>query len=527
MSLKGVVLLNQVGGSPVGGVQVVADGANPTVSDSTGRFALGFPSRKPGDTVRLIVVREGWVVVNDLQLERELPSDPDRRPLEILISRAGEREQWAQQFYRLKGREAAEGTYQRKLQELEKAQAASGEERERLRRERDQALAQADELARQLASAKAGGRSDAHQRALALFLDGRLDEALNLLSAAQLKREAEQATQALEAVTRGYLLRGKLLALKFQFDEAEQAYAEATRVAPRSFQAWWEYASFHQNLRQYALAEKEYAQALGLARQQGDRLGMAGVLNGLGSLHSAEHRYAEARAALEEALAISREFAKANPAGRLFVVTTLVNLGILHYDEHRYAEARAAYEEALAISRELAKPTPAVYRPHVALTLSNLGILHYDEHRYAEARAAYEEALAISRELAKANPTAYQPYVAQTLNNLGNLHRDERRYAEARAAYEESLAIRRELAKANPAAYRPNVAADAQQPRDPAPRRAPLRRGARGLRGVARDPPRAREGEPRGLPPGCRAGARQPRHTAQRRASIRRRARSL
>ena len=139
----------------------------------------------------------------------ELPSDPDRRPLEILISRAAEREQWALQFYRLKGREAAEGTYQRRLAELEKVQATTGQERERLRRERDQALAQADELARQLASAKVGERSDTHQRALKLFLDGRLDEALTLLSAAQLKREAEQAKQALEAVTQSYLLRGE------------------------------------------------------------------------------------------------------------------------------------------------------------------------------------------------------------------------------------------------------------------------------------------------------------------------------
>jgi tetratricopeptide (TPR) repeat protein len=238
-TLKGVVLLNQVGGSPVLGVQVVADGANPTASDSTGRFLLGFPSRKPGDTARLIVVREGWVVVNDFQLERELPSDPDRRPLEIVISKAAEREQWALQFYRLKGREVAEGTYQRKLQELEKAHAATAQERERLIRERDQALAQADELARQLAAAKVGERSDTYQRALRLFLDGQLDAALSLLSEAQLTRQAERAKQAQTEVTQSYLLRGQLLVLKFQFDQAAQAYEEAIRWAPQSFDAWF------------------------------------------------------------------------------------------------------------------------------------------------------------------------------------------------------------------------------------------------------------------------------------------------
>src|SRR5262245_46501871 len=116
--LRGLVLANQLGGAPVANVPIVADGANPTQSDSTGRFLLVFPKRQPGDTVRVIVAHFGWVVVNDVQLQRELPRDPEQRPMEIIICKEGEREQWAMSFYRLKGREASEETYRRKLQEL-------------------------------------------------------------------------------------------------------------------------------------------------------------------------------------------------------------------------------------------------------------------------------------------------------------------------------------------------------------------------------------------------------------------------
>jgi hypothetical protein len=58
-ALKGVILANEVGGSPMANVLVAADGTNQTVSDAWGRFALEFPRKIPGDPVHLIVKKEG------------------------------------------------------------------------------------------------------------------------------------------------------------------------------------------------------------------------------------------------------------------------------------------------------------------------------------------------------------------------------------------------------------------------------------------------------------------------------------
>jgi tetratricopeptide (TPR) repeat protein len=455
-TLKGLVMLNREGGEPMAGVAISADGANQDITRNDGSFTLSFPNRNPGQEVRVIVTRPGWVAVNDIQLQRPLP-EPTARPLEIILCKSEEREPWTLLFFRLKGAQTVEQQYQRQLAERQGRHAATAEERDRLARERDQALKQADELARQLA-AKAPTDSS-YREAVRLFLDGQLDAALQRLTEERLDWEVADARKKLDEAAQGWLLRGKLLTLRFDFAGAGRAYGKVVKVVPESYDAWFQYAEFHQGQNGYPEARQGYERALALAREARDTASVANTLNNMGILHSDENRMAEARKAYEEALAIYRKLAGKNPDGYLpDVAMTLNNLGNLHRAENRLAEARKAYEEALAIYRKLAGKNPDVYLPDVAMTLNNLGILHGAENRLAEARKAYAEALAIRRKLAEKNPDVYLPNVALTLNNLGVLHGAENRMAEARKAFEEALAIRRKLAEKNPDVYLPNVA---------------------------------------------------------------------
>src|SRR5438034_1509642 len=77
--LRGVVLTNELGGPPMANVEVSAVAGNPNNTGADGKFSFTFPNRNPGDTIRLIVRMEGYVVVNDIQLELTLPADPDER----------------------------------------------------------------------------------------------------------------------------------------------------------------------------------------------------------------------------------------------------------------------------------------------------------------------------------------------------------------------------------------------------------------------------------------------------------------
>jgi len=286
------------------------------------------------------------------------------------------------------------------------------EERARLRLERFQARVQTYDLSRQLAARPASAMSEDYRKAAALFLEGKMDEALEILSEEHLKQRAADMKKQQEDTVRGWLLRGQMLAVKLDFDGAARAYKEAVGFAPNSYDAWFAYSSFHHN----------------------------------------QNHFRKARAGYEKALVLARASGRDEDVAR-----TLYNLGMLHHDEKRMAEARQAFEESLKLYRKLARQKPDVYLPDVALILYDLGNLNRDEKRMKDARAAYEESLKIRRKLADKNPDVFLPDVAETLNNMGELNHAENRMDDAREAYEKSLKIYRAFAKIAPAAYEPFV----------------------------------------------------------------------
>jgi len=123
-----------------------------------------------------------------------------------------------------------------------------------------------------------------------------------------------------------------------------------------------------------------------------------------------------------------------------------------------YEAAAPASEEAVAMYRELAEANPGRYRPELATSLTNLGIRFSALGRPAQALPASEEAVAIRRELAEANPGRYRPELATSLTNLAVTFSVLGRPAEALPASEEAVAMYRELAEANPGRYRPELA---------------------------------------------------------------------
>ncbi|MFA7238838.1 MAG: tetratricopeptide repeat protein [Sulfuricellaceae bacterium] len=467
-SLNGVVRKNQMGGEPLAHVSVSApDAGGPTATDDSGRFNLAFPRLAPGDRVDLDVKLKGWVVVNDLQLSGyNLPKDARVSPLTILLAREAERERYALQYYRLKGNEAVLAEYQRKLAEQTQKNQTTAQERDALALERDKALALVDELAKQLSTAKPGAGDERYRQAMQLFLSNHLDEALALLSEQKLQADAEQALlleknarKMKEEAAKNYRLRGQLLTLRFQFDDAAKAYLATTVLLPDDFQTWFDFAIFHQELNHFSEARQGYEKALSIARANPDtyRPKLADTLNNLAVLHRNQNRYDEARQAFEEALGIYHGLAHTN-SYRPKVAIVLNNLAILHRNQNHYDEARKVYQEALDIYHDLARTNSDTYRPGVARTLNNLAVLHRNQNRYDEARQAFEEALDIYRDLARTNPNTYRPDVAMTLNNLAILHYDQNRYDEAIKDFQEALTIRRDLARTNPDAYWPDVA---------------------------------------------------------------------
>src|SRR6266550_4219306 len=357
--LRGVVLSNELGGPPVGNVEVSAVAGNPNNTGTDGRFMFTFPNRKPGDTVRLIVRKEGYVVVNDIQLEFTLPADPDERLAIILLCKEGDREEMARRFYKLKSVEAIDETYKKKLEE---AQNASAAELAKLRQERDQAKGATDKVIEGLAKQKPDVGSELYRTTTRLFLDGKVDRALVTLSDEKLRElskarkegkvEAEKIT---DEATRAWLLKAQLLTVQFRFNDAEKAYQGAIETSPGSFGANFAFALFSQQLNHYDKAMSAYGRCLELASRNQDNDKIAMTQTNLAILDAGLNRPEAARKGFEEALKIYRKSAKNDPDTHLpDVAATANNLATLDRDQNRPEAARKRYEEALKIYRQLA-----------------------------------------------------------------------------------------------------------------------------------------------------------------------------
>jgi hypothetical protein len=187
-TLKGVIRANEMRGEPMPNVPIDADGANPTTSDSFGKFTLEFPQKNPGDPVEVIVKKEGYVAVNDVQLQLILPAKAGDKVLTVIMCKEVDREEMARRFYRLKSFDAIEETYEKREKELKDTQQATDAALTRLQQERDQAKAAAEKAAEQLAKNQPGQTSDLYLQAKRLFLDGKIDQALKLLEDEKLHR---------------------------------------------------------------------------------------------------------------------------------------------------------------------------------------------------------------------------------------------------------------------------------------------------------------------------------------------------
>ena len=192
---------------------------------------------------------------------------------------------------------------------------------------------------------------------------------------------------------------------------------------------------------------------------QDDRARYAGAMNNLAVRLADAGRREEALEAAQEAVAIRRDLADANPAAYLPNLAGAVsNLANHLAAAGRREEALEAAQEAVAIHRDLARIDPAAYRPDLAGSVNNLANQLAAAGRREEGLDAAQEAADLYRDLARANPAAYRPDLAGSVSNLANQLAAAGRRQEALEAAQEAVAIHRDLIRANPDAYLPNLA---------------------------------------------------------------------
>jgi tetratricopeptide (TPR) repeat protein len=166
---------------------------------------------------------------------------------------------------------------------------------------------------------------------------------------------------------------------------------------------------------------------LASAREVGDRLGEAWMLNNLGMAYG-QQRMEDSVSCFEQALELYRELGDAQGEGR--VATNVANA----YLELRwFREALAAARRSLAIERQ------AGSRYGEGIALGILGDAHRELGQYDEADDSLQQALAIFRELGDRYAEA------DSLSGLGDAYLGQGFVDRAVASLREALAIRREI----------------------------------------------------------------------------------
>jgi len=213
--------------------------------------------------------------------------------------------------------------------------------------------------------------------------------------------------------------------------EAERAnlhaaveYAAATAMPGHAIAIAAAMGGFLRARGHWAQAAGQYRTALSAARQAGDRLGQAGVLDELGLLQELAGDYRAATASLIEAIELFRDLG--DLPGQVYARN---HLGLAQMETGDFPAAAASHRQALALARRAGDPLAE------AVSLSDLGLVQQLTGDYPASVAGLERALALFRRVgAKFDE-------ADVLAELGWVYERGGDYGAAAAAGQQALAL--------------------------------------------------------------------------------------
>lgn len=296
----------------------------------------------------------------------------------------------------------------------------------------------AEALDRALTIARAGTHRALERQSLAnlagLYLhQDQDDQAFKLLTTATAIRVG-QGEDDHEGLVRGNL--AVYWMRRGEFGHAREQLALAGQASHSSSESRIKHlhnlAVLHRTMGEREKSLKWFQQALGLARQGGDRRLEGMVLNGMAGVHQAAGTWSDALGLLEQALTLRRESKDAAGEGTTLdgIANALAHLG-------RPDEALSAYEKALQLRRGAGDARGE------AETLHNLGTFCAQRlHDSDRGRQLLQQSLALRRQQSD------RAGIAVTLENLGVLEDKAGDAVAALALLTQSMAIHDELRSA-------------------------------------------------------------------------------
>ena len=476
---------------PMGGVYVkTATSPNGVVSDEgNGTFALKLQNIKMGDRLgRATVSKTGLMIFNQQAVDEW---SARKEPLKLILCDANQFQKQKNNLIAI-GRNQAEKKYKKRLAELEKknkAQQLTLDEYyaklDSINRERDNAEKHMDEYADMFARIDESEVDTLAQRAIELFNQGQLEEAIRLFEQGNYLKKIDDA---LKIKTQAEELRQKADSAEVLADKDIEEYKKSIQAQVSAYKmsnewdkagellkgladklqtldAIWNYAFFSQKQNQFVAAEKYYKlyinklSSLSDTKSEENEQKLANCYNNFAKLYRDTQRFTESEQMFKSSLDIRKRLSASNPlVYEPDLAMICINLANLYRATKRFIESEQMFKSVFEIYKRLFASNPQVYEPDLANCYNNLGLLYSDTQCFHESEQTFKSSLEIYKRLSVSNPQVYEPDLAMIYNNLSNLYFKSQRFPESEQMYKLALEIRQRLSASNPQAYEPDLA---------------------------------------------------------------------
>ena len=413
--------------TPLGGVYVkTATSPNGVVSDeNNGVFFLKLQNVKMGARLgRTTVSNTDLMIFNQKEVDEW---SARKEPLKLILCDANQFQKQKNNFISI-GRNQAEKKYKKRLAELEKknkAQQLTLDEYhaklDSINRDRDNAEKHMEEYADMFARIDESEVDTLAQRAIELFNQGQLEEAIKLLEQGNYPEIYDDA----------------LKKIKTQAEELRQKADSAVVLADKDIE---EYKKFIQAQVSVYKMRKEWDKAAELLKRLADKLQTQDVIWDYAIFSQNQNQFAEAETYYNIYIKKQLLLSKTNP--QIYesdLGDSYNNLANLYYVTQRFADSEQMFNSALEIYKRLMGENSFIYGQRLANCLFGLANSQVKQEKYAEAISPFEQALEFYKKEAEQGESI--DYYTTIMSRLDQLYGQEKKYSQAYQCFKRNIPL--------------------------------------------------------------------------------------
>ena len=246
-----------------------------------------------------------------------------------------------------------------------------------------------------------------------------------------LKKLGSQHDQERQIKT--YLQKGKVLELIGHWEECEEAYAKALKLAKKTRDVLL-IGQCNNNMGRLLVLKGDYTHAKTYLQNAAhlldlieDKSGIAKVYGNLGNLYFRQGKYEEAKSYFSQSIELSEA------VGEMPGAQIVAHLGLTHMNQGNYDEAIRCQQAQLEFSKRIND------KPGMADLYTKIGIVYFEKGEYDSALENYEKGLQISEELGNKQLTAI------ATGCIGSVYERKGDYEKAMEHFERDLELCKEL----------------------------------------------------------------------------------